>query len=423
MNKNLIYGENISKYFTKFKGDDKMYPLGVNCMLLQYRVKNYSSIKNEVYLNMLATSNREHNSFIREIGNGVKVLPIAAVYGANASGKSNLLRSFAMMRYNVILSMFSEKKLSFRIPFLYDENRIENTEYEVVFAKNDIEYQYGMEVNDYEVIEEWLYERKLSKNKTKSKLIFYRNVESINYDKKYEKLNNYNEFIKNNNFVISFFGEKEIEYVQAFKDVYDFFQDALYTIVPTVGKIENNNYILEYYYNDKKCFENCKKFLKEFDPSIQDINILYDEAEKKYSVIIKRLNEWLPISFESDGTKKMFYLFINVYRVLNNGGVLVADELDCQLHPLLFRKIVRQFNGPENSKNAQIIFTSHNLIVLDNKELRRDEIWFTEKNNATTSLMSLAEFKIDKASIRADLDYGKHYLAGRFGGIPYIGDE
>jgi AAA15 family ATPase/GTPase len=121
----------------------------------------------------------------------------------------------------------------------------------------------------------------------------------------------------------------------------------------------------------------------------------------------------------------MITFLLGLFSALDAGSVFIVDELDCQLHPLIVRRIVHMFHNKENNPNhAQLFFSSHNLIVLDKNDLRRDEIWFVEKDNTgKTSASSLAEYKLDDKRFRADLNYSKNYLAGVFGAIPYQGSQ
>ena len=137
---------------------------------------------------------------------------------------------------------------------------------------------------------------------------------------------------------------------------------------------------------------------------------LYNKNDKS---IVK-----LPFSKESSGIRKLFLITINILRSLENGEPLFIDNLDSNFHPLLLRFIIKLYKDKSINKNGgQLIFSSHNLICLDSSDLRRDEIWFVEKNNQKSTIFSLYDFK--EETIRKDLDFGKHYLNGRFGAVPF----
>ena len=131
----------------------------------------------------------------------------------------------------------------------------------------------------------------------------------------------------------------------------------------------------------------------------------------------------IPLQEESDGTLKMFALYPVLQDTLDNGGVLIVDELNARLHPLLVRSFLITFLNPEiNQKHAQLVFTTHDSWQLSNNLLRRDEIWFTEKDNSGVSaLYSLADFVDEEGiKIRKDESYEKNYLLGKYGAIPAL---
>ena len=168
-------------------------------------------------------------------------------------------------------------------------------------------------------------------------------------------------------------------------------------------------------------------YIKNFDPSLNGIEIKKqeDENNKNYYLIYGKHqnidNEdstvLIPLEQESEGTIKIFNILPNILYNLENGGVMCIDELDVQLHPLLFRKIVLMYQDKKiNKKNAQLIFTTHSTFLLNSETLRRDEIYLVEKNKqGKSNLYSLSEFK----NLRVDADYEKKYLTGQFGAIPF----
>jgi len=156
-------------------------------------------------------------------------------------------------------------------------------------------------------------------------------------------------------------------------------------------------------------------FLNSIDIDIKDF--ILNEEEDKFN--IKTIHEKNGIKYElnylmeSDGTRKIIDVFYIINIILDSGGLLIYDELDKYLHPLLLKKIIDMFNT--NKNNAQIIFSAHDITFLDKKYFRRDQIFLTEKKDQESTLFSLADFKI-----RKDLDFKKNYLAGVFGAVPSI---
>lgn len=397
-------------------------------MLLQFRIKNFRSFANEVTLDMTAENSlTDHKDFLIE-KNGVYILPVASIYGSNASGKSNLLDAFLAFRHNVIKSAtMGEEDVFFATPFLFDgENAKIPTEFEAFFVIGDKEYRYGYTLFSNKIQEEWLYIRKLSKNNTVWKGIFERsenNTIVYNSAAKYGSLAEYNHLITDKMLVLSFFNDKPLKNVDEFSDAYTWIYQSLFT-----GPIllnQDSDFAWRIYYQDEELKNECVKFLQEFDPTIEDLCVVEDKDKNNnstYRAYTVHNGQRYHIGIESQGTKKLIVLFVRIHLMLSRRGIMIIDELDCQLHPLILRRIIRMFHDKTiNAANTQLIFSSHNLIVLDSSDLRRDEIWFTDKDErGISSLYSLASFRVDSKRIRSDLDFGRNYLAGKFGAIPYM---
>ena len=406
-----------------------MQPEDGDCMLIRFRVKNFKSIGGEVVLDMRATRQTDHRSFVVE-KNGVKLLPVAALFGANASGKSNVLGALSAMCMNItmnsrLLASVQNQQSKFYVwPFAFDEKlEQEPTEFEANFVVGDREYQYGYSITPTSVYEEWLYQRKFSANDNRWKTIFEREGDKIEFNeaKKYQELNGYRHLITDDYLVLSFFSTLKQPDISIFKDVFNWFYYCLKVPAIKIPRKHNSMYLMYRELEDAK--ESCLEFIREFDPDIDDLIIEEDEnsdGEKEYRTYTKHGNKRFRLEMESEGTQKLIWLYVSIYFALASRKILVIDELDTQLHPLILRRIVGMFNNPEiNRYHSQLIFSSHNLIVLDRNELRRDEVWFVEKVDGKTQLYSMAEFQTDGKKVRDDLDYGKHYLAGRFGAVPY----
>ena len=188
----------------------------------------------------------------------------------------------------------------------------------------------------------------------------------------------------------------------------------------------------KFLYERKQNLKEVEDLLHKFDSSIVRLEILPEkdaDLNEKHIVYSYHYDDQgneirIPFGSESSGTKKMFALAALLFISLKAGLVLWVDELDAKLHPLILRYILRLYsNRNENTGNGQLIFSSHNLVCLDSSDLRRDEIWFVEKVNQVSNLYSLYDFKEDEVLIRSDLSFGKHYLSGRFGAIPFQDEE
>ena len=193
--------------------------------------------------------------------------------------------------------------------------------------------------------------------------------------------------------------------------------------------------IPEGFVDDKNVQKKVVDFFSSFDESIQGFNIeevkTENDKDDEKVYVIESLHKMvdsnemtsIPLKNESNGTLKMFALFPSLQEVIEKGSVLCIDELNARLHPLLVRNIILTFLNPEiNKKNAQLIFTTHDIWQLSNDLLRRDEIWFVEKDkNGISSLYSLADFVDESGTkIRKDESFAKNYLIGKYGAIPSL---
>ncbi len=417
-------------------------------MLIQFNFKNFKSFRDEASLDLSATKITEHESHVVDIAND-KLLKVAAIYGANASGKSNVYDAFDYMTYYVSESFNfggeedsrrkKEKDYPKVTPFLFDEkSRDEETTFEVFYVDNKENsgkiYQYGFSLKKDEVVEEWLY----SKAKTARN-----NYRTVFYRKKGEELEingiskNYVENIKaslNKETLIVSLGAKLR--IAKLKKVRDWFLNN--DILDFGDPAENffrSRMIPEDFVDSKEVQGNVVKYFASFDEAIQDFNIeklpQEDENETSKGYRIDTLHKMtdsqkmaaIPLKMESSGTLKMFALYPSLKGVLDNGGTLFIDELNARLHPLLVRNIILTFLSPEiNTQNAQLIFTTHDIWQFSNELLRRDEIWLVNKNRQGVSeLYSLADFKDEDGNkVRRDEALSKKYLTGNYGAIPAL---
>lgn len=404
-------------------------------MLLQFKVKNFMSFADEAVLDMAATSIKEHSDSLLEV-NGNKILPIAAIFGANASGKSNFINAFNAMAYDVNETVEKGKKHDWIKPYIFDNSLNQKpSEFQIRINIKDIELRYGFSRTQDKVFEEWLFERKFAKNsKAQEKCVFFRlgnKLKMITSSVEKKEIEFVNSMLIDSDLLISGIGKrKKIKY----SVIYDWFKN-----IPL--KTDNSSDVEEFYlkniiagflYDNDQMKIKVESFLQEFDNSIKGFKIT-KEKDKNLNDIYKIETchfcdngdeKFIPFESESSGTQKLFNLGFIISNTLTNGKVIWVDEFDTKLHPLVLRYIIKQFRDKNtNTGKGQIIFTSHNIVVLDSSDLRRDEIWFVEKNNQKSSLYSLYDFKEDETTIRSDLDFGKHYLSGRFGAIPFQESE
>jgi len=417
-------------------------------MLIEFRVENHRSLRDEQVLTMEAGRvGDDADPRPRQVsGYSEKLLPVAALYGANASGKSNVLDAFAFMRDAVLLShrFWAPEEGVPRDPFAWGPKRSEPSMFEVMFLIDGIRYQYGFVANDECFLEEWLHawpkgkkrvwferdgstfkfgedlrgENKLIQEFTRSNSLFI-SAAAQNKHKRLTPIFSWFGAIKPINVLVSSVHSQRVDPV--------FTSRVLAGVIPTPqGKRFSGDEVNE------ALRERLLPFLKKADLGIVDIRMNRSESEESAQVPVltvllrhqgKSDDAWLPIQEESGGTKTMFKIALAISEAIQEGCIVLFDELEASLHSSLAHQIVRQFNDPTtNPRNAQLIFTTHdtNLLgtTLGEPTLRRDQVWLTEKDNeGATVLYPLTDFKPRKAE---NLERG--YLQGRYGAIPFLGN-
>lgn len=414
-------------------------------MLLQFNFKNFKSFKDDTTLDLTATKISEFNNHVISIANE-RVLPVAAIFGANASGKSNVQEAFRYMAMYVINSLDygnesdSKKKKSrfFRpTPFLFDsKSKTEESSFEIYFIDSEENggktYNYGFTVDGTGVREEWLnYKAKTARGNYKR--IFYRNGEEYDFSGiPVKSQENLKIALEKETLIVSLGAKLKIAKLKFIRDW--FINNDFADFGRPIENFFLSQLIPEGFADNEMVRKKVVDYFASFDPSIIGFNVEVlksdndDEDEHlKIDAIHKMIDSEqttsIPLQHESAGTLKMFALYPMLEDVLSTGGVLFVDELNARLHPLLVRAFIITFLNPEiNTKNAQLIFTSHDSWQLNGNILRRDEIWFAEKDlNGISNLYSLADFADeDGVKIRKDENYEKNYLLGKYGAIPSL---
>lgn len=390
-------------------------------MLVQFTIKNVLSFKDETVLDMTAISAyKEHQANIIDIGLKEKFLKVAAIYGANASGKSNLYMAMSFFQriikesLNNVSDSGSTAIQTYYVPFSFEKEE-QDSEFQMVLIIDGFEYKYGFEYNADEIVTEWLYKKSLKTNRTAT--IFERTTTTVEFGASVRKeCDVYKEQIPAETLVLSFFNRLKLK-ADVFKDVYNGIMDML--VIPT--DFYEDPHLLQMFLpqvidNEK---ESLLEFLSAIDTGIKDIE--YDDSEKEIRFVTYhtgRDGKKYPLSLylESEGTIKSIILFIYVRLAILNNKSIFVDELNIKLHPLLLKFIIDLFYD-KNSK-AQLIYTTHDTTLMDKKFFRRDQIWFVQKDEfGYSELSSLSDFKV-----RSDASFEKDYLAGVYGGIPFLKD-
>ena len=413
-------------------------------MLLQFYFSNYRSFEGEGILDMRASGSNELSSHTRNSLNE-KVLPVTAIYGANASGKSSVFEAFQFMAFCVLESLsFSDdnKKNSYKLKvdsFKFSDSRDKPSEFEINYidkkGKKELYYNYGFKIDNSGILEEYLASNTktgVKRNEEYTYIFKREKSQKLYLDSSIEKFRENLEIsLKDKTLLVSLGAKLNInEFIRVRTwfinaEVINF-SNSLYGVF-----LENtlpNNII-----KSEEVRKNLVSFINSFDDSIIDIEVekssAIDESDSdNYRVFTVHKSDKetsiarISMNEESSGTKKMFSLYQTLLDVLEKGTVFFADELDIKLHPLLMRNILLTFTDKEkNPNNAQLIFTTHNTIYMDMDLLRRDEIWFVEKDNGVSNLYSLDDITNEKGEkVRKDSNYEKHYLLGNYGAIPNL---
>ncbi len=386
-------------------------------MLVQFKIKNVLSFKEETIFDMTAISAyKEHPSNLIDIDTKEKFLRVAAIYGANASGKSNFVWALQLFRRIVSQSLNNvddgaESVLKkFSKPFSFEENK-GNSEFEIVQILRDEEYQYGFEYNSEKIVMEWLYRKSLKTNRKVT--IFERTMQKVNLGVSVrKKCEAYKDQIPPETLLLSFFNKLKLK-TDIFKTVYSGITDVLVFMSDDYEDTRFLDALLPKVIDGKK--EKLLEFLTAIDIGIKDIT--YKEKETLFFTFHKGADgELYPLNLydESEGTIKSIMLFIHAHMAIINDYVLVMDELNVKLHPLLLKFFIDLFY--DNNSMAQLIYTTHDTTLMDKKFFRRDQIWFVQKDELGHSeLCALSDFKV-----RSDASFEKDYLAGVYGGIPFL---
>lgn len=463
-------------------------------MLIRFHIDNYLSFKNETEFSMVAGKSTQHPNHKIKASNTFSpdILRTTAIFGKNASGKSNFIKALIFARELITNSPSPGSKLSVR-PFRLDPRSLkEPSGFRFELLIKGKVYDYGFSINKNSVVEEWLYEVK----RTTDTLLFKRErgeltLGKIDYSQSFSSSKKItNDLIKEQQLRLHFVGEDtrenqlfltaSIERNQPyFKDIYDWFDSSLSIIRPDSKYLGTEFQIIEGDKNDN-FISDFEKLLKEFDtdiegiqpiqvdvekdlikayPYIKDLEEIIEGFERSSKVMLpmpdglrfalikdasgnlscyklmtkhkRRINpneelfqdaenyELFEINWESQGTQRLMDLIPSLLIMKNTSSTIFIDEIARSLHPELSYKFIKIILANKNLYKSQIIFTSHEDYLLDLNLLRRDEVWFAEKNEfGESSLYSLEEFKP-----RYDKDIRKGYLNGRFGGVPMINEE
>ena len=410
-------------------------------MLLMFKVKNYTSFKNESILDMRATAYVQHPYHVIPINDKTGLLKTTALYGANASGKSNLISAmFFFEQY--IFSQFINKKededfessetgIKMKLePFTLSNDDNEASEFDIIFLRNSKQIQYGFECTPKEVLNEWLF--------IDDKKVFERTGIDLSFGSQYQKmLSAYKKLPTERLYiaVLEYFLDEEAkkavlgDFISFFSEEYNVFTEILFesTVKGLAGIVGLSKNLV----SSKAYREKVENYLRLIDVGIKRLDVQTETilnertGKKKKEKVVRTVHDiydeagnvvgekLFDLRQESTGTLRFLAYIQNIIEMISRGGVFIVDEMSARLHPLLTKLIVDIFCSSQNKK-AQLIFTTHDISLLNYNQFRRDEVVFVDKNErGESTLYALSDLKV-----REDATFSKDYLQGKYGAIP-----
>ena len=414
---------------------------GEKLMLLMFKVKNYTSFKNEAILDMRATAYVQHPTHVMQVNDKLGLLKTTALYGANASGKSNLISAMFFFEQYIFSQFinknenqdFESNKIGVKMklePFSLSNETNDASEFDIIFLHNNKQIQYGYECTCKEVLTEWLY--------INVKKVIERTGIELSFGSKYQKmLGAYKKLPAERLYiaVLEYFldeeGKKVIldDFISFFNKEYNVFTEILFesTVKGLAGMVGLSKKLV----SNKGYRNKVEQYLRLVDVGIKRLDVqtetIFDErtGKKKKEKVIRTVHDiydetgnvvgekLFDLHQESTGTLRFLAYIQNAIEMISKGGVFIVDEMSARLHPLLTKLIVDIFCSSQNTK-AQLIFTTHDISLLNNNQFRRDEVVFIDKNErGESSLYALSDLKV-----REDATFNKDYLQGKYGAIP-----
>ena len=415
-------------------------------MLIDFSVTNFRSFYTTKTLSLTAQS-------INELKENVitsqkrKTLKSVAIYGANSSGKSNLIQAMLTMQACLLQSVkLNPGDKLYYDPFLLTPNSSkEPTRFEITFIHNNTYYRYGFEYTLTDIINEWLF----TKTSRKVQYLFIRTPQGIDYDdSRFPDGIGMETKVNSNRLFLSLCAQLGGRIAN---EVMEWFQFK-FNIIAGLNNIQYRAFSLNSLHHATSITNDIKSFLHNMKLGFNDVKTKETPNSNKEtsmdfinSIMSARNIQLLSIhniydelglpvdSYEFDfaaresaGTNKLFDLSGPIFVTLHNGGVFIIDELDAKMHPLISLQLIMLFhNKKTNPLGAQLIFSTHDTHLLSTKIMRRDQIWFTEKDiREQSDLYCLMDFVLpDGTKPRNDSNYERNYIAGRYGAIPYLINE
>lgn len=420
-------------------------------MLLNFEFENFKSFKENTQFTMECIKGNEYKDINTFKVGKKELVKNSIIFGANASGKSNFFKALYTMKNMVIYSMFPIKiGKSIECFRFCSESEKASTKFEIEIMIDNVIYLYGFNIKDGEIEREWLY-----KNKERKTLLFIRkssDYKDIEFYSDFKMAERIKENVSKTSLMLSiasmlnipvaikitkwfqnleFLGvesekqdlDKNLHFLelnpQLKETILSYLNSADFGISDLKfesEEVENKEVSPEEHFNEKidssiaEISDSMRISLIRKKVSLKTIHKVYDNNNKEVGML-----EFPLLKHESNGTKKLFSMLAVILNILEKGGVIVIDEIDAKLHPHIVRMIIRLFNSlDKNINNAQLICSSHDVLLLE-EDIRRDQIWFIDKDEFTRSeLYCLSDF-----GVRKDDNILKKYLLGVFNAIPF----
>lgn len=391
-------------------------------MIVRFSFQNFKSYKNETNLDFQAAAIPEFGDALIKREKVSSLLPVSVVYGPNGGGKTNLLMALACLISLVVDPIYKLDKNRMKVyqqpmyyqPFLFD-NISENapTIFDLFFRTSENEFRYYISIQNGEIIDECLYKKTYAGKKTAT--IFERERDDITLGAtlRSKSIN------KDVNPKMPYLSFLSINYnIPVIAEVQCWFESC---ILRSYADSASETSLLLSSGKDQK--SNILRLMNDMGIDINDYQ--YDDEHKELYLYRTIDGKSYEMNFlgESAGTQKLFSVLPYVIIALNEGRLMIVDELDAKLHPKLLRYIICLFKNPDINRNgAQLLFTSHDLTTMSNTVFRRDEIWFAALNEKRESeIYSLYDIRtVDDKHINNTAAYNKQYLEGRYGADPYL---
>ena len=434
-------------------------------MLIRFQVKNLYSFEEETEFNLL-TNDSEHLPHHKKHCNGVDFLRLSAIYGANASGKSNFVRAIGLLQNIVKKGKIIDEVSDYKFK-LSGEALTKPISLAIELLSNSKMYYYTLTFDQKKILNETLVETFKDKE---DRIVFERSLTNerqeipfIESEVKNEKERMFLELLSDkllskDELLLTFLTQKYPNEYADIENVFEWFSDVLIVLnsnfkirgiahkfdtddsttmfanafIPTLGtgiqKIDiqkreivgqgnEMNYLKDNIKNDQE-----QLFTNTNPDTGEEITFVMEENDKIFAkrIFTEHLDKeghkvFFPFGWESDGTKRLLEYTPLINGVINAEVVFVVDEIERSIHPMMIKELIRKISS-DTSAQGQLIFTTHESCLLDQEILRTDEIWFTQKDKGgATHMYSLSDFNISNT---ANIEDG--YLNGRYGGIPFL---